>query len=265
MKFSVLGGQGVIGRAVVEHLRASQHTVEVPARGQHWSDLVDLGHVIYAVGLTADFRGRPHETVEAHVTVLSQLLREARFESLLYLSSTRVYMNTESTAETAPLCVAPADPSNLYNLSKLLGEALCLADPRPTVRVARLSNVVGGQDDDSDNFIPSLKREARAGCIRLQTAPNSAKDYIHIDDVAALLPRIAVGGRQRLYNVASGSLVTHAEWVAHICAEIPCAVEVAAGAPQVMSPAIDVRRLQAEFPHTPRLPWASRSRTETLS
>lgn len=261
MKFSVLGGQGVIGRALVAHLRAESHTVEQPTRGQAWDGQTDLGHVVYAIGLTADFRRRPHDTVEAHVTVLSQLLQRARFESLLYLSSTRVYFGAESTDEEAALRVLPADPAGLYNLSKLLGEALCLADPRPTVRVARLSNVVGGQDEDSDNFIPSLKREARAGCIRLHTALDSAKDYVHIDDVAEWLPRIALGGRQRLYNVASGRLVSHAEWVAQIRAATPCALEVAPGAPRLLSPVIDVRRLQAEFPQTPRSPW-SRSRIE---
>lgn len=105
----------------------------------------------------------------------------------------------------------PQDPSDLYNLSKLMGESLCLTGGRTGVRVARLSNVVGGEDRDSGNFVPSLVREARGGHIVLQTAPDSVKDYIHIDDVAELLPRIATQGRERLYNVASGLQTRHAQ------------------------------------------------------
>ena len=254
MKFTVLGGHGVICRALAAGLRACDHSVTVLGRDDAWRLGDEWGHAIYAVGMTADFRGQPFETVEAHVGVLSRVLRQARFDSFLYLSSTRIYIDAESTAETARLRVAPSDPSDLYNLSKLLGESLCLSIPRPSIRVARLSNVVGGLDGESDNFIPSLLREARSGHICLRTALTSAKDYIHIDDVVRLLPLICVGGAQRVYNVASGVTITHNEWVDRLRALTGCSVEVATGAPRVCFPPIDVQRIRVEFGHVPRLP-----------
>lgn len=253
-RFTVLGGRGAIGQALAAALRAGGHEVHAPGREDDWRWGADWGHAVYAIGLTADFRRRPLDTMEAHVGLLGRVLRDARFESLLYLSSTRVYLRAGATREESLLPVLPADPSDLYNLSKLAGEALCLALPRPTVRVARLANVVGADDAASENFVPSLVRAARTGRIRLETALDSEKDYLHIDDVVRLLPRIALGGRARLYNLAHGTPLCHRAWIEPIAAATGCAVEVAAGAPCVRFDPIDVGRIRAEFGHAPRDP-----------
>lgn len=250
--FAVLGAGGTIGRALVQRLRAGGADVAALGRGDAWRDAIAGRHVIYAVGLTADFRTRALDTVEAHVGLLAEVLRAGGFASLLYLSSTRVYAGAPATAEETPLRIDPSDPSDLYNLSKLLGESLCLAQPSDGVRVARLANVVGGDDAASDNFVPALRREAAAGRIRLRSAPDSAKDYLHIDDAVDWLLAIAGHGRQRLYNVARGENVTHAQWLRALQARTGCSVEILAHAPCQRFMPIDVRRLQAEFPRVPR-------------
>jgi nucleoside-diphosphate-sugar epimerase len=208
--------------------------------------------VIYAIGVTGDFRSRALDTVQAHVCALAPVLRHASFESLLYLSSTRVYGALPRGTEEAVLQVDPQDPSDLYNLSKLMGESMCLCSGRSGVRIARLSNVVGAEDGDSANFLPSLLREARAGCITLRTDPASAKDYIHIDDVVDLLPRIAMQGRQTMYNVASGEQLTHRQWVDHLVAGTGCTVQVQAQAPLLRFAPVDTTRIRAEFGFAPR-------------
>jgi nucleoside-diphosphate-sugar epimerase len=213
---------------------------------------MQLGQVISAIGVTADFRHRPYDTVDSHVNVLSELLKHGNFESLLYLSSTRVYGRAADSNEDSALPVVSKDPSDLYNLSKLMGESLCLQDARSSVRVVRLSNVVGGDDLESSNFVPSLVREARKGCIILHTAVDSVKDYIHIDDVVELLPRIAASGSERLYNVASGIQTTHAQWTAKLAAQTGCNVEVVSGALSVRFIPIDIGRIKAEFGFKPR-------------
>ena len=170
--FTVLGASGYIGSRLVAHLQAQGHTVWAPTRGDTEVFTRPLGHVIYCVGLTADFRTRPFDTVDAHVGLLAEVLRRAQFDSLLYLSSTRVYMGAASTHEDAPLSVLPGDPSYLYNLTKLTGESLCHACGRPGVRVARLSNVVGpGMDSASGNLVADLLRQARQGHIVLRSDP----------------------------------------------------------------------------------------------
>lgn len=252
-QFTVLGASGYIGSRLVARLRADGHEVWAPPRGAPELLTRPLGHVLYCIGLTGDFRSRPFDTVQAHVSLLAEVLEHARFDSLLYLSSTRVYMGAAETGEDAALAVQPQDPSCLYNLSKLAGESLCHACGRPGVRVARLSNVVGpGMDEGSGNFIASLLREARQGHVLLQSDPDSAKDYVHIDDVVGILPSIALQGRAATYNVASGVQTRHAQWLQWLAEQTGCGHAVVPGAPLQQFPPIQVERLHAEFGWQPR-------------
>lgn len=255
--FTVLGASGYIGGRMVQFLRAAGHPVYAPRRGAPGALDHPLGHVIYAIGVTADFRSRPLATMEAHVTALAEVLRCGQFDSLTYLSSTRVYAGVSSGTEDAALIVNPTDPSDLYNLSKLAGEALCLTSPDQSIRVVRLSNVFGADMDaggqPSQNFLAQVVREAESGSIRLGTAPGSAKDYVAIDDVTRALHRVALDGAHRLYNVASGRNVTNGEIAAVLSRLTGCRVESAAGAPEIVYPPIDTRRIEALFP--PEQPW----------
>jgi nucleoside-diphosphate-sugar epimerase len=245
--WTVLGGSGFVGRAVAAELQRLGCTVRVPSRDDPaWLE-GDLGHVIYAIGRTADFRSRPFDTVAAHVDVLATILQHARFDSLLYLSSTRVYQGAAAGGEQADLVINPNHPDHLYNLSKLMGESLCLNDPRMAVRVVRLANIYGA------NMPPSFLRMLLAAAasnqpLTLQDHPQTAKDYISLNDVAMMLPRIALSGTHRLYNLASGQAVTHQEIIDLLQQKWPdwrCATN--ANAPLLPFPLIDTNRLQTEF------------------
>ena len=252
-RFTVLGGRGFIGSHLVSHLRASGYNCNVPERDQILELTGSLGHVIYCIGLTADFRDRPFDTIEAHTGLFAKVLRDTSFDSLLYLSSARVYQTGDSGAETAAFVTDPNDPSQLYNLSKLTAECLCLSAQRPNVRIVRLSNVYG-PDFESNNFLTDVIRQAVAhGNVRIEMQPDSAKDYVALADVTEMLPRIALGGRHRIYNLASGRNVSNAEIVKELCRCIECRVEwPPAGAPTV-APIISIDRLKGEFGYAPRL------------
>lgn len=263
--FTVLGATGTIGFKLVAHLRATGHHVEVPGREDARLLTQPLGHAIYCIGVTADFRTRPLETVEAHVCLLRRLLGEASFESLTYLSSTRVYGSESASArifsqagvevnEDSALSVNSNDPSDLYNLSKLMGESLCLHGGRDHVRAVRLSNVVGGDTSGSQNFIPALVEEARKGEIVLRSDPASAKDYIHIDDVVEMLPAIATRGQRRLYNLASGSQISHRAWVEALAQRFGARVTYTPAAPRFSFPPLSIARLAEDFGFAPRPP-----------
>jgi nucleoside-diphosphate-sugar epimerase len=260
-RFTILGGAGFIGAHLARRLRACGDEVARPGREAALDG--DLGHVVYAIGLTADFRGRPYATIEAHVSRLSRLLERARFESLLYLSSTRVYAHAANANEDAVLPVDPRDPDDLYNLSKLAGESLCLGYDLETARVARLSNVFGPPADGAGmhpaSLIAGLVRSAALdGRVRLRSAPDSAKDYVDVDDVARALRQIALHGRRRLYNVAAGTNVSNRELAEQLARMTGCSVEYAEGAPTVVFPRIRTERLEAEFA-PPERPWAPAS------
>lgn len=243
--FTILGARGFIGSALARHLRAQGHDVLTcdPA------SLPDgtAGHLIYAIGLTADFRNRPFETTEAHVGLLNTVLRSCKFESFLYLSSTRVYQESDAALETVKLHVSPIDPDHLYNATKIAGESIVLNCGRAACRVVRLSNVLGPNEASRDTFVGALTREALSGSIHLRSNPASSKDYIWIEDVVSCIPAICMNGRERIYNLASGIQISHAEWVRLLCQYIGCNSRADDNAPLLSFPPIDIARISLEF------------------
>lgn len=253
MKFTVLGGQGYIGSHLVTYLRQQGHECFCPTKDDDSIFFKHLGHVIYCIGLTADFRYRPYDTVRAHVSVLADVLEKSNYESLLYLSSTRIYGNSEGADEGTSLSVDPQNMSDLYNLTKMTGESLCFAAGSPTVRVARLSNVYGG-DFKSENFLASLIRDAVGeGRLLIRTSPESAKDYIYIGDVLKIILLIATSGKERLYNVASGRNVSNQMIKEYLQAIVGCDIEYVDGAPLMDFPLISIERLRREFDFLPEV------------
>ena len=251
LMFTILGATGFIGSRLAGDLRAQGSECFTPGRGEPATTARDLGHVIDCIGMN-DFMERPKAAIEAHAGHLVDLLGSGRFESFLYLSSTRVYRHAADTWEDEPLPVDPAAEIEFFNLGKLLGESLCLADPRPAVRVARLSNVYGDEQLFAPVFLPTLIRDAMAeGRVTLSLSLESAKDYIGVADVAGLLPRIATEGRLRIYNVASGRNVANKELIEALKRLTGCRVDLAAGAPDVTFPPVRIERVREEFGFAP--------------
>lgn len=227
--------------------------VFAPARNQTISSDDNLGHVIYCIGLNGIFAvQKPFEMGEAHVGLLMDYLKNFKYASFLYLSSTRVYGPSADTGEESPLQVNPAKPAELYALSKLMGESICIGTGNPSVRIVRLSNVFG-PDYTSSNFLPVMLRDAvTKKQIQLQSGLKSEKDYIGIDDVVNILPQIATSGKNRLYNVAFGKNTGHQELMNKLKEITGCQVEVQKDAVDVLLPRIRTDRLREEFNFSPK-------------
>lgn len=251
MRFSVMGASGFIGSGFMAYMRSKGiECIEID-RHYDWSKKENLGHVIYAIGLTADFRKKPLETVKAHVTKLVETLENAQFESFLYLSSTRIYSGSANTFEDTSLTVNPNNFSDLYNISKLMGESVCLSFLNPKIRIARLSNVLGN-DFKSENFVSSLVRDLYNNQkIVLETSPYSEKDYIYIEDVVKLLALIAEHGNERIYNVASGFNVPAIDILNIIKRKFNCNIEMDETKPLIKFTPISIKRVRDEFNYTP--------------
>jgi nucleoside-diphosphate-sugar epimerase len=248
---TVLGASGFIGSHLRAELEGRGVDVRAPARDADPAG-EDLGTVFYCIGLTGDAARRPFETVEAHVEKLSEVLRRCRFDQIVYLSSTRLYLGAPTGGEDEALRIDPKDRGRVFNLSKALGESLVLQDDRPG-RIVRLSNVYG-PDWESESFLPAILTAAcRDGAVTIRDAPESAKDYVHVDDAVEALIRIALEGRESLYNVASGRNVSHGELAEELRRVAGCTVDFELEPATVVFPPIDTTRLQAEFPFTPRL------------
>lgn len=223
MRATVVGAAGFIGSRLMSHLRGLGWDCSAPSRDDQGFVDGRLGTVFYCAGLTADFADRPHDTVRAHVGLLNEILARAEFESLVYLSSTRLYDGQPGTGrpvdEDTPLALDPARPRHFYDLSKALGESLCRQAAGGRARVARLSCVHAGAGHDSGFLGALLSRLAEPTierCIEVDSTVHAARDYVHVDDVVTALVAIATRGTQPLYNVAGGVNVGNAQLFARL-------------------------------------------------
>lgn len=248
--FTILGSGGFIGSHLVKRLESLNVGFSTPTRGESLAGK-HLGNVIYCIGLTADFRVRPFDTVEAHVCKLLEILRTSTYDSFLYLSSTRLYnADQEPAFEDALLRATPACPGDLYNISKMLGEALLYAHGRK-FRIARISNVYG-RDWISDNFLSAVIREAVSlRRVVLRTSMDSSKDYVNVENVVDALLKISTDGKHPVYNVASGINVSNRELLERVTHLTGCQIEVSPDAETVRFPLISIERVSTEFNYRP--------------
>ena len=227
--------------------------------------MVHAGHASLAAGTVGGApAGGPCHRLRRSDRRLPQSARWTR-QRPMSVSSRAVWPSCDST----PSCCSPprastraraprtrtqhcrccrADPSDLYNVTKLAGEALCLAGPASHGRVARLSNVYGIGMPAADVPGTGAARGAvpPATCCSARAA-ESAKDYVSVAAVVRLLPAIATAGGHRIYNLAAGSNTSHAA-IARCLRDIAgWRIGFAPDAPTVRYPPIDTTRLDTEF------------------
>lgn len=254
-RYTVVGCEGFIGARLCQWLIAEGHDVD--ARGRFEQEAKPpSGRVMWCAGVTSDFRARPLDTVRAHVADLLPALAAPGIEALVYLSSTRLYQHAASGEETAELTFSPQRPGDLYNTSKLLGEAVCLACEGVNARIARLANVYA-TDGDSPDVITSLAQSAVAiGRLELQSHRTYAKDYVHIDDVVpglvALADLAATGAGESIYNIASGSNTSNGYLADTLEQLTGCVVESREDAPKDGFPTICIERARRDLAIDPR-------------
>ena len=252
--FTVFGADGFVGRRLVKQLTTNGHHVQSVGRESVTSSIMnDLGHVMYCVGVTGSrFKTEQFNVVDAHVSAMSKILERGRYSSFLYMSSARVYEESlADTSESASFKVNPHDISDFYNLSKLMGESLILNSGISEARIARVSYAVDFADDSSDN-ISNFIREALAGEVRFTAHRKSTKDYVVMDDILEMMPKIAVHGKSSIYNLASGHNVSTDEIADLLVSETGCRVKFDEGEMLRSPRSIDVSLLTDEFSYQPQ-------------
>ena len=247
---TVFGGLGFIGSHLCRSFKKDGLPYQIVSR-QDPLPTGDLGNVFYCAGITADFRSRPFDTMDAHISTLSNVLKQCKYTSLLYLSSARIYRHASSTTEDSKFMVCPQDPEDLVDLSKLAGEALCLSMNDEKVRIVRLSNVFG-KDFTSETFLTEMIKSALLeGEINLRSALDSSKDFIDVKSTVNMMRCISEKGTHRIYNVASGYNVSHKEIICKLQEVTGCGLMVADDAPSIIWSIINIDLIKQEFNFKP--------------
>ncbi|MGC6387339.1 NAD-dependent epimerase/dehydratase family protein [Ewingella sp. S1.OA.A_B6] len=222
-KYTVIGGNGFIGGEIVSLLKEKGETVNVPVRNCNTLLTTDLGIVIFAAG-NGDCVNKPFEVFNSNTKLLADILEHASFTKLIYISSTRVYMEQEASSESANVTICESDNRRLFNLTKLVSEELCLRSEKNTV-IVRPSNVYG-LALHSPLFLPSIIRNSiNNKHVDMYVSPEYAKDYVSVTDVAALIYKIAQKNTHNVYNIASGSNTTADEIANVILSETQCSIK----------------------------------------
>lgn len=217
-RYTVFGGRGFIGGEIVSMLEAAGQDVWVPPRNDESVFETDLGIVIYSAGL-GDCKNDPLGVFDANCRLLADLLARGKFERLLYVSSTRVYMNQNSSVEGDDLTVCSDDQRRLFNLTKLVSEELCLKSGRD-ITIVRPSNVYGVALH-SPLFLPAITRNAiNNGKVDMYIDHDYAKDYVSVMDVASTCIHLSnhPASLGKIINIAAGYNVT-AQQIADILQE----------------------------------------------
>jgi len=250
MKYTILGSNGFIGKELTSYLEEKGQECFTPEIRETNLEGMDLGHVIYSAGVP-NFMERPFDAVDAHVCKLKKILQNSNFESLIYFSGGRVYNKMKATNEEEDLIFNPLDKNDLYGISKIMGESICIASENPRVHIVRLTNVTGN-NFTSHLFLPSIIRDAiTKNKIKVFTSLSSKKDYVYIDDVLELIPKIGLSGKNKIYNVASGKNIESGKLINKISEITGCDVEVSPESKEYSFPETSISRIKEEFDFHP--------------
>lgn len=247
--YTVFGGRGFIGSEIVSQLTALGHTTFVPSRNDNSIFKRDLGIVIYCAG-NGDCKNTPFSVLEANVSLLANILQHSVFTRLIYISSTRVYMNQQHANEYDNLTVCSNDNRRLFNLTKLVGEEICLKSSRE-VCILRPSNVYGVALS-SPLFLPTITRNAiENGSVNMYVPPSYAKDYVSVADVAKCCIMLSTDERAKneIINIAAGYNITAQQLADTLRKNIQCEVIWHGGdSLNENFPKTDISSLQRLFP-----------------
>jgi nucleoside-diphosphate-sugar epimerase len=249
---TVFGPDGFIGSNLTRRFRSMGLAVQSISRGQQYKTGSNLGHVVYCAGLTSDFRHKVLDTIDAHACNVHKIFKTAAFQSFTYLSSTKVYAGASSTLEGEKVTLCPERLSDLYSLSKLMGEAICYTSGHPNVKVARLSNIVGLRSD-TDIFIDQLLDEVvRCKTLTLQASISAEKDYLHIDEAIDAIVFLVLSDVSGCFNVASGENVSNRRIVEHLKAAFDFVFTESAEDVSEQSIPINIEKLSSLMEFSPR-------------
>ena len=199
--YTIFGSTGFIGNEILKHLKIKKKKVFLPQRDKYKFP-TNLGTIIYCIG-SDDWQKKVEKGFFSNLGHLQKIIFNNKFKSLIFLSTTRVYINSKQTLENINISINPNVSNDYYNILKIASESL-LVNSKKNVKILRLSNVFGF-NSKSPLLLPNLIRNSlKNKKIEISINLNSTKDYIHIDDVIKMIMKISNKSKKKIYNIAGG-------------------------------------------------------------
>lgn len=218
MIYTIVGSTGFIGKNLYHFLRSRGEKVNCINRGDLLDIDKDYGLLIYCAGY-GDCKKSAEAVLEGNVLWLLEIIKNVKYQRLIYLSSTRLYLDNGKSEENCNLYINSNDDRRLFNITKLLAEELCVRLAKNVV-IIRPSNVYG-LALDSQLFIPMIIKNAIINKkVDMFVSKKYTKDYICVDDLVEVIHKISKEKIKHgeIINVASGVNV-NAEDIARILIE----------------------------------------------
>ena len=179
------------------------------------------------------------------------MLKNKNFDSFNYISSTRLNFPKKSYINKISPLLYGGYEIDIYNASKLAGEALCTQSNISNVKVTRICHVVNPNDKKEENFLSEICGQAKRGEIVLNSSLDTKKNYIQIDDLSFLLQRIGPFGKKKFYNIGSNNLISNNEIIKKLIKITKCSVITSKNAQTILESKINISILKKEFNYQP--------------
>ncbi len=266
MNALVTGGAGFIGSAVARALRDAGHQVGIAGTSSQSDSLtadriaaiepVDL--IVHCAGGSSvrasleDPEADYAKTVPPLELLLAHLRARMPNARLVLLSSAAVYGNAEQVPTTESCRLAPVSP---YGVNKQRSEELCAAYSRDhgiATAVVRLFSVYG--PGLRKQLLWDACRKARAGDVTFGGTGDEERDWLHVDDAAALVLRVAAqaSARAPIFNGGSGLGIRVRDVVGQVCRELDAPTPHFTGVARAGDPS----RYVADISHARSLGWS---------
>lgn len=249
---TIIGASGFIGSNLHSFLSAKNINCFCPPRDFNYTSEVKLGVVFYCAGY-GDCSNNFLNVVDANLTNIVSLIKNGNFDKLVYVSSTRLYMNSELSTESSDLIIGNDDNRKLFNITKLAAEEICRISNKNIV-VVRPSNVYG-LAINSPLFLPKIIKNAiNNKHVDMFVDPTYSKDYVSVSDVVELMYKLAFSKNniEGVYNIASGYNINAQSIADILIKETGCTVQWHENSTKEEFPVIDMTKTNKIIPHNYR-------------
>ncbi|GDX04567.1 NAD(P)-dependent oxidoreductase [Buttiauxella sp. A111] len=249
MKYTIVGATGFIGSHMLSFMKSMNVEIFCPEKNYDYNQNEDLGVVFYCAGY-GDCKNDVNNVVDANVNKLKEILTAGNFSKLIYVSSTRVYINADTSSENSDLIISFNDERKLFNLSKLVAEELCRLSSKKVI-IVRPSNVYG-LAINSPLFLPQIIKNAITNHhVDMFINPDYEKDYVSVDDVVYIMYQLSLRNDicGEVFNIASGYNIS-AENIAEVLASTTgCNIKWHANNTKEIFPVTNMEKTNAIIPH----------------